>query len=367
MEPQSVRVRTANIIKDIADELTPDEIHQARLIVARQKFWTKDIEKLLRRWRRQINDLQGEHKLAEKKYNKRYYIIGVPATVLAAIVASGILSTFKNCNECSAGCIPAASGSCANDEWIRLVMGIIGLISILFTCVSVFMNYGQASSDNKNSASDFGSLAREIDAVLDSPVSARGDPISFLHGIRARFDDMLKNSPIVSSKISLEYRTIEERKKSVAPGPPRPDQVHLGAKKGKIPDASSLARILIDNIEAEEQERVSIRKKVEKENDHDTDEEKEVAITFDLDELKPEDLLENNRRNIVQSSLARALEFELNRMYTDVEEPVKDKLESTSPKIDVRKKKKKIRRPSSTQKDIESCAIELTPKDKEEI
>lgn len=353
---------TEKIIKDISDDLTPDEIHQARLIVARQKFWTKDIEKLLRRWRRQINELEGEHKLAERKYNKRYYIIGVPASVCAAVVASGILATFKNCNECSAGCVPAASGSCDNDEWIRLLMGILGVVSIALTCISVFMNYGQASSDNKNSASDFGSLAREIDAVLMAPVSTREDPITFLQGIRAKFDDISKNSPILSTKISLEYRTIEEKRKMSMPGPPSPDSIQgrgIG-RRTKIPDASSLAKILIDNIEADEKERETIRKKVDKENDHDTDEEKEVAITFDLDELKPEDILENDRRNVVQSSLAKALQFELNRMYNDNTAPIRDKLEET--KAVTPKKKKRIRRIQDT----ESPPVIQEPKDKEE-
>lgn len=318
METTSPRTRKHNrVIKEIAEDLTPEEIYQARLIVARQKFWTPDIEKLLRRWRRQVNLLHAEHKLAEYKYNRRYYLLGVPATIASTVVASGILSTFKNCNECVTGCTPASTDSCANDEWIRLAMGLIGVISIVLTCLSVFLNYGQASSDNKGTADDYGTLTRELDAVLESPVSTRGDPISFLQGIRTRFDDISKQSPL-STNISLEYKTIKEEKRKMSNvGPPSPEQVYINGKRRKIPDASSLAKILVDKIEADGQAKASVRRKVIEENDYDSDEEneREVAITFDFDELRPEDLLENEKKNTIQASLARALEFELTRMY----------------------------------------------------
>lgn len=356
MEVSSPRTRKHDrIVRELAEDLSPEEIYQAKLTVACQKFWTPDIEKLLRRWRRQINLLHREHKLLEYKYNKRYYIIGVPASIASTVVASGILTTFKNCNECTAGCIPAATSPCANDEWVRFAMGIIGIIAIILTCLSVFLNYGKASSDEKGTADDLGILARELDAMLETPISARGDPISFLQGIRTKFDDITKKSPI-SSTISLEYRTIKEEKKkmSVAGGPPSPDQVYIGGKRRKIPDASSLAKILVDKIEAEGKAKASVRRKVNEENDYDTDEEgKEVAITFDFEELRPEDLLENERKNTVQASLARALEFELTRMYPgapDSDPSIAVAEEADIPMVEVissPKKKKKARAKSS--------------------
>lgn len=351
----------AKTIKNIADDLTPEEVYQARLIVARQKFWTQDIEKLLRKWRRQITNLQMHHKTLEATYNRRYYLLGVPASILSTVVASGVLTTFKNCNTCTIGCVPeeANSGSCGNDEWVRLSMGILGIFAIIFTCLSVFLNYGQASRDNKATADDFSSLARKIDTIMDTPVSAREDPITFLNGIRTEFDDISKNSPVGGMpKISLEYRTVGE----IKTGPPRPDQVNF-AKKKKIPDASSLAKILMDNLENEEKERTLVQEKVHKENDHDTDEEKDVAIAFDLDELRPEDLLKNDRRAVVQQSLTRALEFELSRMYNDPE-PSNDNQNTISPLTGAQpnatspRKKKKVKK-SSPPAD--------PPKEKEEV
>lgn len=310
----------------ITDELTPEVIYQARILIARQKFWTPEIEKLLRKWRRQINTRHTEHKIAERKYNKLFYIFGIPTALLTTVVASGVLTTFQNCsyNECYPGCTPMAEDpSCSRDVWVRLSIGIISVISLIFSGFTLFMNYGQSSSDNKGAADDYEELAREIDSVLDTPVSTRGDPIVSLQNFRSKFDDISKNAPTVSSRISskasLDYRTVkEERKISIHPSP----NFVVDGKRRKMPDASSLAKILVDKIEDDAQKQVSIRKRIVTENDFDSDVEKdkEVAIMFDLEELRPEDLLENEKKRTVQASLTRALEFELTRMYPpDVE------------------------------------------------
>ncbi len=297
-------------ISNIIEELSDDEILEARLAVARRKFWTPDIEKLLRKWRNEINKAHTEHKIAEKKYHNRYYAVGAPATILATVVASGILSTFKNCNPCTAACDPNASAICASDQPIRIAMGIVGIISIIFSGLMLFMGYQQASRDNKYAADDYDKLNREIDAILTTPIAMRGDPISQLQQIRSTFGDIAKSSPTISSKISLEYKHI--KKKSVNFIGPRPEDGRLDLKK---PGVKTLAKLLVNHVENDATEAINLRNTIIRENDYDTDEEdREVAIPFNIESLRPEDIL--NRDNGVQQSLTKALEFELSRLYS---------------------------------------------------
>jgi hypothetical protein len=84
-------------------------------------------------------------------------------------------------------------------------------------------------------------------------------------------------------------------------------------------DTSHLAKLLLDNIETQKQEehtaRQTVRDAVQKANDYDTDEEdKEVTLDFDLEAARPEEI-ESRKRKGVQASLAKALEFELGRLY----------------------------------------------------
>jgi len=262
-------------------ELFPAEVlNQARIIVGRAKFWTPDIEKLLRRWRKQINTRHFEHKEAERKYTRLYYLLGVPTAILTTVVSSGILTTFQNCNVCTEQCSPDASSLCASDEYIRLAMGILGVVSLVLTSVMIFLNYGASGVDNKNASDDYGELVREIDTIVETPIISRPDPIISLHQMRTKFDDIAKKSPSINSNISLEYRTLKTAKPSII-GMPH------NTYKTKMPDASSLARILVDKIEEEQETQTKKMQKIAESNNYNTDEEKEVAVAIYIETIRP--------------------------------------------------------------------------------
>jgi hypothetical protein len=301
--------------------LTPEVLGLARTIVERSNFWTSDIEKLLRRWRKQINGLHLKHKDAERKYNKLYYLLGVPTTILSTVVSSGILTTFQNCNICTTECSPDANSTCASDAYIRLAMGIIGVLSVVLTVTMIFLNYGAASSDNKTASDEYGELAREIDAIVEAPPITRGDAIVSLHQIRTKFDDIVKKSPSLESSVSLEYRTFKTEKPN-----------GVTRTKTKMPDASSLAKILVDTIEEENENDALKRQKIDETNDHNTDEDQEVAIGIDLEAMRPGD----TKRTAMEESLTRALQFELSRFYVPDERKIgRRKKKKSSEVIDI--------------------------------
>lgn len=358
LDTQTEEKRKVHLIND----MSPEEIYQARLIVAQGKFWTPEIEKLFRRWKRQINLRREGHQHQERTYNKRYYYLGVPANIFGTIVASGVLSTFKNCDVCTspttstilttivtttALSTTSPAASCANDEIIRLVMGIIAVFSLCLTILMVFMDYGGGRQANKDSGDNCDGLSRKIEGMLNTPISRRGDPIEFLHEIRNEFDDIRKNSPALPSKYNstLEYRTIE-RKKSKTPSmtklsPSTPQKVSqkvsLKAKSkstGSLPSSKSLrASKIAKKVLKQVAENEKTNLQLEKANDYDTDEEdKEVTLAFDIESLRPDDILNDIRRKSVQHSLTKALEFELSRMYTDEARapPIRRKRKSSS-------------------------------------
>lgn len=348
-------------VHKIVDNLTPDEIYQARLIVARNKFWTPEIEKLLRKWRRQVNERYIEHRELERKYSKRFYLLGIPTSVLGTVVATGVIVTFQNCNACT----PTEAADCARDQWIRLVMGIIQIISVVFAAISLFMDYGGASGDNKNSAVAYAGLVRRIDTILGSPVSSRDDPIHTLNDIRSQFDDISKNSPTIKAT-ALEYGTLPEGGKPAAPKIGDIDHLNLRSPRQpnkKMPDASSLARILLEKVEEDKRNEETTERHMYEANDYDTDEEKtrDVVIRFDLESMRPEDIVDATKQTTVQDSLARALEFELGRLYTDTNYQ-KDHLQQQPEEPSVKKK----RRHRKHKIDPDSIPLEEIPKDKGE-
>ena len=343
MDPQPSKMSVEEKkIHHLINDMTREEIYQARLIVAQTQFWTPALEKLLRRWKRQINLRREGHKLAERSYSKKYYFLGVPATVCSTVVASGILSTFKNCDECgslltttsgSATTIPIGvpTISCASDEWIRLVMGILAVFSLILSALMVFMDYGGAREANKQATDSCDELSRDIEGVLNTPISRRGDPVEKLHYFRNRFDDIKKASPSIPAKyeVSLEYHAVVggggmERKKSSkslkAKAKSEPIEMATTAPERLSPKKiAKIAHNAAKNV-LDEQRRET--KFIEQANDYDTDEEnREVAIPFDIEEFRPDDILERQRKDGLKS-LSKALEFELTRMYSSEARPL---------------------------------------------
>lgn len=292
--------------------------YQAKLIVARKKFWTKDTEKLLRKWKTQIRQRYMGHKLSEKKYGNIFYGIGLPMTVMAAISGSGVLATFQNCNSVLNACSEVNStfitGDCSKDEYIRLVMGLVGIISGALAALFLFIDAGGARKDHKDSASDCDALSRDIEEILIQPIVQRGDPIAQLQRIRNKFDIIVQNSPSIPQEYqkNLEYTSIEKQGHFE---PPKSD-IDLGSIKryrGKIPDASVLAEILARQVYKTKQNVATTTDEIERYNDHDTDDEKDVAIPFDPESFRPEDVPVDP----IKESLQKALQFELARLWED--------------------------------------------------
>lgn len=312
--------KKSNIIA-LIDDMTDEEIYQARLIVARVKFWTADIEKLLRRWLVQINKRRQGHSDAQRACNKKYYIFGLPTAILSTIVASGILVTFKNCDSCS-----GVPNSCSSDEWIRLLMGILSIISLIATAIMLYMDFGGARQEHKDATDGYDELSRNISGLLTTPTSSRGDAIEKINEIRKTFDDIKKSSPSLSKEydLSLTYRNISEKKKKKTINLPIEHNSEDPPKKSAREKAEDIASMVVQNIEKVEKEKVEKEKILKHENDYSTDdEEKEVAVGVDIDSLRPGDILQNDKKTIIQDSLTKAIEFELERMI------VKDKKEGS--------------------------------------
>jgi hypothetical protein len=313
--------KKTNIIA-LIDDMTDEEIYQARLIVARVKFWTADIEKLLRRWLVQINKRRQGHAEAQRACNKKYYIFGLPTAILSTVVASGILVTFKNCDSCS-----GTASSCSSDEWIRLLMGILSIISLVATAIMLYMDFGGARQEHKDATDGYDELSRNISGLLTTPTSSRGDAIEKINEIRRTFDDIKKSSPSLSKEYdsSLTYRNISEKKKKKNTNlPALVNTTDEPPKKSAREKAEDIASMVVQNIEKVEKEKIEKEKILKHENDYSTDDEgKEVAVGVDIDSLRPGDILQHDKKTIIQDSLAKALEFELERLT------VKDKTEGS--------------------------------------
>lgn len=307
---------------------------QNKIILARSRLWTPELDKLLRKWKKQIVFQEKGHFSQSRKYNRRHYIFGVPAAVIGSVVATGILSTFQNCDSCGGD----ISVMCIIGQWFRLVLGILSYFSAALIAFQTFMDYESKAKEHKIASNDFSSLQREIDSILLIPGPYRGSPTIVLQGIRRSFDELMRHSPSLPKKYSTDLTYRVKKWKSIA-RPPRPDEIrdrYTDVKERIFP----LQKILSKNTEGAEsdeetasttksehtpvsgetrtsKEKINkvlknIKLSLSKENEHDTSEE-EVCIGFDLDDepyYNPKEWLNSPRMD----SMQQALQFEIERL-----------------------------------------------------
>lgn len=277
-----------------------------QLALARTRLWTPDLDRLLRRWKEQIGKRQEGHARQARKLSRRHYIIGIPTTLLSVVVTTGVLSTFRNCSDCE----DLDSARCEADQWIRLVMGLLGFLAVALSALMTFMNYQELSEQHKNASSDFENLHRVIETLLQVPASVRGDPVSTLHNLRDQYTALVRGAPQLPKEYAV-YLTYKFK----GPTPPSPTQI-------QIPSDTSPLRKLLDDESSGARDKIKRWTKRSSLEDGE-----EIEIGFDLDSTPaPKNkaalkaaLLTAEREGQVQKSLSRAIEFELQRLDTHVE------------------------------------------------
>lgn len=299
-----------------------DQTTQDNYILTRSKLWTPDLDKLLRKWKKQVGKKERGHRDLARKYSRRHYMFGLPAVVLSTLITAGAFATFQECGECD----DKQSSQCQAEVWVRLVVGILGIISIGLTSSVTFLNYQQTAEDHKSAADMFGERFREIDSMLQIPGPLRGDPITTLQSIRSQYDNDVRNAPVLPKKYELEL-TYDV----IAPTPPTPGQVNVVIdREQKRRDTIALEKLLEDGEvkkkseeSSDESVTITIEEALKEKNEHDTDDDQEVCIAFDLDAVPNYTQMTTalavaqlaaKKREEEQLSLQKALAFELQRM-----------------------------------------------------
>jgi len=250
---------------------------EEQMLLARSKSWTPELEKLLRKWNKNIIKREKEHRLNASRSEKLHYVIGAPSAILSAIASVGIFSTFENCDP---------NTVCDTDQWIRLTSGIIAVFSTGFTAFHLYMNYEKLAQQHKKTSDELGSLSRYIESLTMTHIeSLRGDPVAVLQRIRKEYDNIVKRAPILSSKYEneLSYTVINS-----ITNPPTFNEVPEISSKSPItipPNELKLLDNLASLTPVLQSERIDSF--VHDQNDYDTsDEGREVCITFDLDSMR---------------------------------------------------------------------------------
>lgn len=287
-----------------------DEATQDQIILARSKLWTPELDKLLRKWKKNVAKRQKGHADLSRTYSKRHYIFGTPAVILSAIISAGIFSTFRNCSNCE----DPSQDKCWIDQWIRIIVGCISLVAVSLTAFVTFMNYQQASEEHKTASEKYGALYRDLDSMLLIPGPVRGDPVGTLQTIRRQYEDITVASPNLPSKynIDLSYEVSDTIKKN----PPKPEDIQIDINDIK----PNKKRKKVQNVSSTKELQEMLNRDIEECNDCDTSDD-EVTIGIDLDAM-PQSSNSDIARAIAGNNIIREnglLNYEMQRLDNNIQ------------------------------------------------
>ena len=352
------------------DQNAHDQNAHDNFILARSRLWTPDLDKLLRKWKKQVGKKEMGHRELSRKYARRHYTFGLPAVILSTLITAGAFATFQECGDCD----DRQSTQCKAEVWIRLTVGILGIISIGLTSAVTFLNYQVIAEDHKGAADQFGERFRQIEGLLLIPGPFRGDPITVLQNIRSQYDNDVRCAPVLPKKYDLEltYDVIHHK-------PPSPGQIVINLER-KRRDTDVLKKVLTDEEgSSDDSVAIPIDEELDERNQCDTDGEENICIGFDIDgypnytndgTILAVAALAAKTREKEQQSLIKALEFEMQRMDMDMATQMQyDKKGSGRKKVKERRKGKfKAKDPEEEEnvEDIDSSDISSQKKEKKE-
>ena len=173
---------------------TTPSISDSDLYIIENGEWNVELDRLLRKWKKQIVQRQILHRKATIRDAKKYYYFSVPSALCQALVTTGIFSTIE-CME-------------SYFSWIRILVGILSTATTFISAYMLIMKFESSSDDNKSASDQYESLYRDIDVIMQLSPHSRGPPNTTMQFIKNRYDDIVRKSPVIIIKEESYIKTV---------------------------------------------------------------------------------------------------------------------------------------------------------------
>jgi hypothetical protein len=152
----------------------------------------EDSVELLRRWLKRVRESSLAHYAAEEYYSRLHYYVGLPASVLAAIVGTTVF----------------ASLDAAVDVKLKFLVGLISVLTAISTGLQTFLRYPERAERHRKAAGEYAAIRREIERNLVFPDHAKFEVVD---QIRKRIDGIGADAPNVPARLwALAKQTADQ-------------------------------------------------------------------------------------------------------------------------------------------------------------
>lgn len=139
---------------------------------------------LLKAWRDELGAMMRTHYDLSTRIRHLNYLLGVPAILIAMIVASYVFFTMAG--------EPAF--------WVKMLMGLVALSLAILTSLQTFLKYAEQAANHRNASARYQALFNGIDQLLAIPPKDDVALSEWCDKLRERWDELNLEAPVVPRK-----------------------------------------------------------------------------------------------------------------------------------------------------------------------
>jgi hypothetical protein len=147
---------------------------------------------ILREWYRSLLNRNHAHFVTAAKIEQRNLLLGVPATVLAAVTGTAIFATL----------------TISPQLWAKIAVGLLSLSAAVLASLQTFLRYGERAKQHKEAGQKFGILRRRIEAAIAEGVL----PPGFFTSISKQWDQFAEEYPPLPPRIRKQESKKSEKR-----------------------------------------------------------------------------------------------------------------------------------------------------------
>jgi len=150
---------------------------------------------ILREWHARIRVAHKAHIKSAAKVDGYNKWLGVPATILAAIVGTAVFASWEN-----------ASGT-----WLRVFFGLLSVAAAVLASLQTSLNYKEVAEFHRKAAGRYAAIRRKLEEMLATYTDENPCDCEELEPIGAEWADIEGSAPSLSQRLYEKIRGQVER------------------------------------------------------------------------------------------------------------------------------------------------------------
>jgi hypothetical protein len=156
-------------------------------------FEPDDSNELLRGWLLHAHKGRDRQDLAARRCDQRRYLLGIPATIIAAIVGTATFAALQK----------------TPDPRVQLVVGVLAIVAAILTSLQSFLDLGARAERHRMAGVRYKAVIRQLEQQgIGTLAKALDAPL--LNELRQRLDALEEEMPVIPphvyDQIEVKYR-----------------------------------------------------------------------------------------------------------------------------------------------------------------